>query len=97
MTMVGERTSSLIETGKFLRELARNESLPEAVRLQARSLSRHYPDAAAIRLEGRAELARRGALSQLAEDHQTPSLPLVLGVWLASEPFLCDETLTGIC
>ena len=76
MTMADERTRSLVETREFLRELSRNESLPESVRLQAKSLLRHYPDAAAIRLQGRSEEARRVALSQLADEHGT--LPLVL-------------------
>lgn len=96
MTMVDERTRSLVDAWEFLRELSRNSLLPESVRLQAKHLLRHYPKPAAIHLEARSEAACRLALSQLAEAHETPSLPLLLGVWLASEPFLCDETLTGV-
>lgn len=90
MTMVDERTRSLVHTWEFLREQSRNHSLPESVRLQAKHLLRHYPEPAAIHLEGRAETARREALSQLADVNDI-KLPPVLGAWLNGEPFLCDE------
>ncbi|MBK3874700.1 hypothetical protein GFL01_21910 [Pseudomonas stutzeri] len=91
MTMVNERTGSLAHTWEFLRELSRDNSLPESLRLQAKQLLRHYPEPAAIHLEGRAETARREALSQLADAHDI-RLPPVLGIWLNGEPFLCDES-----
>ena len=90
MTMVNERTRSLVHTWELLRELSRNHSLPESVRLQAQHLLRHYPEPAAIHLEGRAETARREALSQLADAHDI-ELPPVLGTWLNGDPFLCDR------
>lgn len=89
--MVNERTRSLVHTWEFLRELSRNYSLPESVRSQAKHLLRHYPEPAAIHLEGRAKTARREALSQLADAHNI-KLPPALGTWLNGEPFLCDES-----
>lgn len=45
--MVNERTGSLAHTWEFLRELSRDNSLPESLRLQAKQLLRHYPEPAA--------------------------------------------------
>lgn len=44
MTMPCERTRSIIHTGDFLRDLSRNPTVPESVRLEARHLLRHYPE-----------------------------------------------------
>lgn len=44
MTMPCERTRSLVQTGEFLRELSRDQTLPESVRQQAKRLLRHYPE-----------------------------------------------------
>jgi len=90
VTMVNERTRSLVHTWEFLRELSRNNSLPESLRLQAKQLLRHYPEPATIHLEGRYEATCRLTLSQLAEAHEI-TLPPVLGIWLNGEPFVCDE------
>lgn len=43
MTMPCERTQSIVQTGEFLGELSRDQTLPEAVRQQAKRLLRHYP------------------------------------------------------
>lgn len=90
MTMVNERTRSVVQTWEFLRDLSRNESLPESIRIQAKRLLRHYPEPAAIWLTGRAEEARRAELSLLAAKHG-PLHP-ALGLWLVTDPLFCDET-----
>lgn len=38
MTMVDERTRSLVNTWDFLHKLSRNDSLPESLRLQEKQL-----------------------------------------------------------
>lgn len=43
MTMPDERTRALILAGGFLIELARDESLPLAIRQQAVAIGRHFP------------------------------------------------------
>jgi len=43
MTMVHERTRSATQTETFLRDLVHDASLPEAIRLRAKGLLRHYP------------------------------------------------------
>lgn len=88
--MVNERTRSVVQTWEFLRDLSRNESLPESIRIQAKSLLRHYPEPAAIWLTGRAEEARRAELSLLAAKHG-PLHP-ALGLWLVTDPLFCDQT-----
>lgn len=89
MTMVHERTRSVVQTRDFLRDLSRDSSLPESIRLQAERLLRHYPKAADIWLAGRLEERRREELSLLADKHG-PLHP-ALGCWLAAEPLFCDE------
>ncbi len=90
MTMVHERTRSVVQTRDFLRDLSRDSSLPESIRLQAERLLRHYPEAADIWLAGKLEERRREELSLLADKH-VPLHP-VLGCWLAAEPLFCDES-----
>lgn len=90
MTMVNERTRSVVQTREFLRDLSRNESLPESIRIQAKRLLRHYPEPAAIWLAGKAEEARREQLSLLADKHGP--LPPALGLWLVTDPLFCDES-----
>lgn len=43
MTMPDERTRALLWAGGFLIELARNKSLPLAIRQQAVTIARHFP------------------------------------------------------
>lgn len=43
MTMPEERTEALLWAGGFLIELARDESLPLAIRQRAVSIARHFP------------------------------------------------------
>jgi len=90
VTMVHERTRSVVQTRDFLRDLSRDSSLPESIRLQAERLLRHYPEAADIWLAGKLEERRREELS-LLEDKHVPLHP-VLGCWLAAEPLFCDES-----
>lgn len=45
MTLPSERTRSVIKTEEFLRELSRNNELPQDIRSYAKSLLRHYPSA----------------------------------------------------
>ena len=84
MTMVNERTRSVVQTWEFLRDLSRNESLPESIRIQAKRLLRHYPEPAAIWLAGKAEEARRA-------DKHGPLHP-ALGLWLVTDPLFCHES-----
>lgn len=44
MTMPHERTRSIIQTGDFLRELEKDQSLPASIRQGAKHLLRHYPE-----------------------------------------------------
>ncbi len=90
MTMVHERTRSVVQTRDFLRDLSRDSSLPESIRLHAERLLRHYPHAADIWLAGRLEERRREELSLVADKHG-PLHP-ALGCWLAAEPLFCDES-----
>ena len=92
MTMVHERTRSVVQTRDFLRDLSRDSSLPESIRLQAERLLRHYPEAADIWLAGKLEERRREELSLLADKYE-PLHP-ALGCWLAAEPLVCDESST---
>lgn len=55
MTLPHERTRSVIKTEEFLRELARNTELPQAIRSYANSLLRHYPSTDQIFSLGRLE------------------------------------------
>lgn len=43
MTTPRERTLAVLQTRRFLRQLANMEDLPEAIRLEAERLLRHYP------------------------------------------------------
>lgn len=43
MTMVHERTRSVVQTGEFLAVLSKDKSLPDSVRRQAKQLLRQYP------------------------------------------------------
>ena len=64
MTMPHERTRSVLQTRDFLLELARDTSLPERVRDDARFLLRHYPNRADLVQAGRIEEAA-GCLAAL--------------------------------
>ena len=44
MTMPSERTRAVLQTKEFLKELSRNTDVPEAIKLEAWRLLRHYPD-----------------------------------------------------
>lgn len=80
MTTVYERTRSVIETGVFLDRLARDGSLPQDIREQAKHLLRHYPTAQAVKLAGKCEEIRQYEISKL------PISPKALHPALASWP-----------
>lgn len=88
MTMIHERTRSVVQTEKFLRDIIKDKTLPEALRLQAEGLLRHYPTADDIWLAGKLEARRRTLLLLLEE--QLGSLPPELSLWLVQEPLFCD-------
>lgn len=90
MTMVHERTRSVVQTEAFLRDIVRDVTLPERMRLRAEGLLRHYPAPNYIWLAGKLEEHRRTELSQLVEKYGP--LPPVLGTWLAVEPMFCDRS-----
>ena len=88
MTMVHERTRSVVQTEQFLRDIMRNKSVSESLRIQAESLLRHYPDADKIWRAGRQEKWQRKQLLLLEEKG---ALPFVLGLLLVFEPLFCDQ------
>jgi len=45
LTLPYERTRSLVQTADFLRQLSRNQEIPDSLRNEAKRLLRHYPDA----------------------------------------------------
>ncbi|EME01667.1 hypothetical protein GFK97_03335 [Pseudomonas stutzeri] len=89
MTMAHERTRSVVQTRDFLQELARDTSLPESVRYQAKNLLRHYPTAETISLAGRAEERSKQELSLLADKHG-PLHPVLVS-WLLNDPMFSDH------
>lgn len=90
MTMVHERTRSVVQTEAFLRDIVRDVTLPEKMRLRAEGLLRHYPAPNYIWLAGKLEEHRKAELSRLDEQHG-PLQP-VLGTWLTVEPMFCDDS-----
>lgn len=88
MTTVYERTRSVVETGAFLEKLARDKSLPGAVRSEAKQLLRHYPTAGAVRLAGRCEAVRQDQVLKLPLSPST--LHPALATWPLLDPFFCD-------
>lgn len=86
MTMPHERTRSLIQTGEFLQELAKNRELPERIQRQAQALLRHYPAGKDFTLQAQVDSRCREELALLADQHG-PLHP-VLAIWLGSEPLL---------
>ncbi|MEB3734038.1 MbcA/ParS/Xre antitoxin family protein [Halopseudomonas pachastrellae] len=55
MTLPYERTRSVVETERFLREICRNSHLPSDIRNHAKGLLRHYPSADQVFSLGRLE------------------------------------------
>ena len=90
MTMVHERTRSVVQTEAFLRDIVRDVTLPEKMRLRAEGLLRHYPAPNYIWLAGKLEEHRKAELFRLDEKHGP--LPPVLGTWLTVEPMFCDDS-----
>lgn len=89
MTVVHERTRSLVQTREFLQELSIDSRLPEAIRNQAVCLLRHYPTADAIYLAGRVGERSRQELALVADKHG-PLHPVLVS-WLVSDPIFCDQ------
>ncbi len=90
MTMVHERTRSVVQTGEFLAALSKDKSLPDSVRRQAKRLLRHYPSAKDIWFAGRCEKRRQEEIELLADTHA--SLHPALALWPCCELFFCDES-----
>lgn len=88
MTMVHERTRSVVESGEFLAALAKDNSLPELIRNQAKQLLRHYPSAQEIWTAGRYENLRQQEIVRLIGTSM--SLPPALALWPLCAPFFCD-------
>ncbi|MFA1010056.1 MULTISPECIES: BPSL0761 family protein [Pseudomonas syringae group] len=89
MTMVDERTRSVVQAGEFLAEIVKDTALPDFIRNEAKRLLRHYPSAHEVWLAGRLELLRQNEILQLST---TPvPLPAVLLTWPLCEPFFCDS------
>lgn len=73
MTMPHERTRAVVQTGEFLAELLRDQSLPSRVRQNAKFLLRHFPSRWVVLLAGRIE-EEGGALLELAGPNFSSSL-----------------------
>ena len=50
MTTPDERTRAVVEARRFLREIQRDQSLPELLRYRAETLLRHYPENGSLSL-----------------------------------------------
>ena len=89
MTLTQERTRSVVQTRDFLKELSRDQNLPENIRDQAKILLRHYPTGEAVWLAGRLEEQSRKELSLLAERYG--ALHPALVSWLVIDPMFSDN------
>lgn len=63
MTMPHERTRSIIQTRDFLVDLSDDQTLPDAVRIEARRLLRHYPASQEVLLAAQVEEQTRNGLA----------------------------------
>lgn len=59
MTMPSERTRALMSAAEFLQELRLGTDTPDAIRAQAISVLRHFPNASSIELEAKRQLRRQ--------------------------------------
>lgn len=89
MTMTDERTRSVVHTEAFLRNLARDPSLPPSIRERAKGLLRHYPSQDQIWQAGRLEALRREEVATLGSTHG--SLTPALASWLLTDPLFCSD------
>ncbi len=94
MTTVRERTHSVVQTAQFLQELARDLTQPEAIRLKAQGLLRHYPTKEDIWFSGKLEKLRKDELYILEENHGI--LPPALSTWLLVEPMFCEDRVQDV-
>ncbi|WP_290591623.1 BPSL0761 family protein [Arenimonas sp. SCN 70-307] len=68
MTTPDERRRTLVQAGAFLKELRRNDALPEQVRREAHRLLRHYPSLPEIDQLAKASAGAWGG-SPLSAEH----------------------------
>lgn len=61
MTTPDERTRNVLQAGAFLKELQKDESLPEEIRREANRLLRHYPTILDIKLLAQIEASATGS------------------------------------
>ena len=59
MTMPSERTRALMAAAELLQELRSGTDTPDAIRAQAISVLRHFPEARSIELEAKRQLRRQ--------------------------------------
>lgn len=59
MTMPSERTRALMSAAEFLQELRLGTDTPAAIRAQAISVLRHFPEACSIEQEAERQLHRQ--------------------------------------
>jgi len=55
MTLPYERTRSVVQTREYLLEISQDPALPEAMRIEAKRLLRHFPTADEVLRAGAAE------------------------------------------
>lgn len=88
MTTVHERTRSVVQTRDFLQELARDTSLPESLRYQAKSATA-LPDSRSHLVGWSSGRAIKLELSLLADKHG-PLHPVLVS-WLLNDPMFSDH------
>ncbi|HFQ9247446.1 TPA: BPSL0761 family protein [Pseudomonas aeruginosa] len=87
MTKAHERTRSVMETGDFLERISKDNSLPDAVRWEAKQLLRHCSRAEDL---GRAEDFEVMIQREIARLVGAPKAPSpTLTTWPSIEPFFC--------
>lgn len=80
MTMPSERTRALMAAAELLQELRSGTDTPDAIRAQAISVLRHFPEARSIELEAKRQLQRQqesGKSSRLlpVDHYERPKIP----------------------
>ena len=90
MTLPYERTRSVIQAREYLFELSRNSTLPEAVRVEAKRLLRHFPTADEV-LRGGATEEHMYELTTLASGEEGLKTQMI-GIFLHSPVFSSRTT-----
>lgn len=70
MSTLEEKTRALVWAGGFLVEVARDESLPLAVRRRAVTIARHFPTGGEAVLEANLALSRTSDSNLICHDQQ---------------------------